>query len=127
MVERAGFFIFGVGFVGLAAGGISRWTAGLTEAEQTAGEFGSFLLWLFSGALIAGLFVVLPFSSLLYRRAARLASVDAAGEIEEYRGRHWELPTWLGWPLWAVATTGALYLIYMLVRYAIPMYFARGA
>jgi hypothetical protein len=125
-VERGGALIFVFGLVGLRAGGVSRWSAGVTEAEQTASGLGSFLVRLFLGAFVGGLLIVLPFSSLLRRRASRLASVDAAGEIDAGGGRQWQLPGWLGWPLWAITTAAALYLIYMLVRYGIPMYFARG-
>jgi hypothetical protein len=113
-VERGGFLLFAFGLVGLAAGWISRWSAGLTEAEQTTSSLGFFLVSLFSGALLTGLLIVLSFASLLRRRAIRLASPDAVETI----------PAGLAWSLCVIVFVAALYLIYMLVRYGILMHFA---
>jgi hypothetical protein len=96
------------------------------ESDYTASTLGTFLVWLFAGAFVGGLLVVLPASSLLHRRAKRLGSAQSASGDEEAESKEWELPPWLARPLWAFTTVSALWLIYMLIRYGIPEYFARG-
>jgi hypothetical protein len=95
-----------LGLLGVVTGELTRSDAGITQAEQTGTPFGAFLKWLFIGCLLGGIFIVVPVSSLLERRAHRLDSVPFD---------RWELPGWLGWPLWIIVTAGSLFLAYMLI------------
>jgi hypothetical protein len=112
------------GLLGLFAGWLIRRWLGNSEQEQVAGALGSSLMWLFSGAFVLGLMVVLPASSLLRRRARRLAPIS--DDTDQVEVPEWELPARIGWPLWAITTVGSLWLIYMLVAFGIPLFFERG-
>ena len=112
------------GLLGLFAGWLTRRWLGNSEQEQVAGKLGFSLLWLFAGAFVLGLLVVLPASSLLRRRAQRLE--ETSDDTDHVEAHEWELPSWIGWPLWAFTTAGGLWLVYMLVAFGIPLFFERA-
>jgi hypothetical protein len=124
--EWIGMRLAAVGFLGSSVGALHRWIFGIQESDYTASTLGMFLVWLFAGTFVGGLLVILPASSLLLRRAQRLGSDQSAASDEEGNDKQWELSPWLAWPLWTFTTISALWLIYMLLRYGIPEYFARG-
>jgi hypothetical protein len=127
LVERIGVHLFLIGVMGYALGFLSARLSGLTEADQTQSTLGQLLVWLFLASTVGGLLVVLPLSSLLYRRARRLSPPDRADEFDPRSAfDRAELPGWIGWPLWAFVAAAALWLTYVLLRYGIPAYFARG-
>jgi hypothetical protein len=123
-----------VGSIGSLVGAISRELAGLTEAEQRASGRVVLLYWFFGVIFVAGLLVVLPISSIFYRRAGVVLRSDAKpieadGDLDEATAdvtRREVLPRWIGWPLWAVVTAASLALIYTLLFYSLPAWFARG-
>ena len=100
------------GLLGLVVGELARSDAGITQAEQAATPFGALLMWFFSGCLVVGMFIMVPVSSFLERRAHRLDDVPL-----ERR----QLPGWLGWPLWTIVTAGSLFLTYMLIVHVISL------
>ena len=122
------------GFIGGLVGVMSREAAGLTEAEQRASGFAVFLYWFFGVLFLTGLLVVLPTSSIFYRRAGVVRRSDAKpieadGDLDEATTEitlRELLPRWLGWSIWAVVTVASLLLIYALIFYGLPSWLARS-
>jgi hypothetical protein len=126
-VEAVGCRMFLVGLLGYAGGFVSARFSGITGREQSVSALGQFLVWLFFALSVGGLLVVLPFSSLLYRRARRLSPSGGVDELDPRSpAERAELPAWFGWPLWAFVGAAALWLTYLLVRYGIPAYLSNG-
>ena len=127
LVEAVGVRLFLIGVMGYIVGSVSAGVSGFSQSEQTESTLGQVLVWLFFGFTVGGLLVVLPFSSLLYRRARRLSPSDRADELDPRpASARAELPAWIGWPLWAAVALAALWLTYVLLRYSIPAYLDRG-
>lgn len=104
-VRTLGFRTSAFGLLGLVTGELARSDAGVTQAELTGTPLGAFLMWLFIGCLLGGVLVLVPASSILERRAHRLDGLPFD---------RWELPGWLGWPLWIIVTAGSLFLACLL-------------
>jgi hypothetical protein len=133
-IMRAGVRLAAFGLMGLAIGWVMRERAGLTEAEQAASTLGSYLVWLFSACFVVGLFIVLPISSLAYRRAGLVGgqrdvresavAEEGSAEVREIATREL-LPRWIGWPSWSFVAAISLWLIYVVLVHGIPSWFDR--
>ena len=132
--QKLGLQMAALGLVGGFAGVIWRESAGLTEAEQRASGSVVLLYWFFGVMFLTGFFVVLPASSIFYRRAGVVRRSDATphesdGDPDETTSEELQreiLPRWIGWPIWAVVTVASLLLIYALLFYGLPNWFARS-
>jgi hypothetical protein len=132
--KKLGLQMAAVGLIGGLVGAISRELAGLTEAEQRASGLVVFLYWFFGVIFLMGLLVVLPTSSIFHRRAevvrrSDAKSIEADGGLCEATAEvtlRRILPRWIGWPAWAVVTLASLLLIYALIFYGLPSWFARS-
>jgi hypothetical protein len=132
--QKLGLQMAALGVIGGLVGAISRESAGLTEVQQKASGLVVFLYWLFGVIFLTGLLVVLPSSSIFYRRAGIVVSLDAKpneahGNLAEASAEVAQreiLPRWIGWPIWAVVTVASLILIYGLLFYALPSWVARS-
>jgi hypothetical protein len=131
--QKLGLQLTALGFLGGLAGVVSRESAGLTEAEQRASGSVILLYWVFGVMFLMGLLVVLPASSIFYRRAGVVIQRDANspgsdGDSEKMESdvQHELLPTWLGWPIGAVVTIASLLLIYAVLFHGLPARLRRG-
>jgi hypothetical protein len=106
-----------LGLLGMGAGWVYRELAGVSEHDQLESWFGTFLARFFACLFVTGLLVVWPSSAFLHRRAVRLSVKSSLSQTSVE-----EMPSWLR-SLWAIATFGALFLIYVLLWHAIPTYF----
>jgi hypothetical protein len=124
-VHRLGFRMTMFGLLGLFGRQALAWLSGTSMDDPTRGSTEDFLMWFFIGPMLGGMFLVLPLAALLYRRAER---VDRAEGLisSDAPPRQWELPGWIGWPLWAIVTAGSLFLLYGVMAYGIPAFFERG-
>jgi hypothetical protein len=130
--QKLGLQMAAVGLIGGLVGVISRELAGLTKAEQRASGLVVFLYWFFGVIFLTGLLVVLPASSIFYRRAGIVRRsdanpIEADGDLDEATAEVTQreiLPRWIGWPIWAVVTVASLVLIYALLSYGLPSWFA---
>jgi hypothetical protein len=112
-VRAWGLRLTSLGLIGLFTGELARWAFNMTKEELTGTAVGTSLMWLFSGLFIGGMMIVLPFSTLLERRAHRLDGTTFD---------QWQLPGRIGWPLWVLVTAGSLFLVYLLVFHGIPFF-----
>ena len=64
-----------------------------------------------------------------FRARSRREAVEADGDLDEATTEVMRceiLPRWIGWPIWAVVTVASLVLIYALIFYGLPSWFARS-